>query len=885
MTQSFHMTEHAQKCFEAAHTLAQTTRHSQLAPVHILHALIQPHSETYNAIDAILKEASLNGTILLREVESTLQKQPTLSQPTQSVSMSASLGRLIQKAQDLAQKRGDSVVTVDTLLHACAFDEDLTPLFVKASTLPSPTPQKVQAALDRAIESTRKGKTAHSPNAEDHYQALEKYARDLTDAARKGKVDPVIGRDEEIRRAIQVLCRRTKNNPVLIGEPGVGKTAIAEGLAQRIVNKDVPEHLQSARLMSLDLSALIAGAKYRGEFEERLKAVLKDVTDSHENGSDHIILFIDELHTLVGAGKTDGAMDASNMLKPALARGELHCIGATTLDEYRQYIEKDAALARRFQPVFVGEPSVEDAISILRGLKEKYELHHGIHISDAALVAACQLSHRYIADRFLPDKAIDLMDEAASRLKMAVTSKPEALDELERKVMQLKMEQAALQKEDNAHAKKRLGELNTTLASLEEELKILSSDWVKDKESLHQLQKMKEQLDQYRSDLEIAQRQGNLARAGELRYGLIPDIEKKLESLTVETQTKSVQESVSPEDIASVLAKWTGIPVDRMMQEEKERLLTLEDHLHQRVVGQDEAVHAVADAVRRARSGLNDPSRPLGSFLFLGPTGVGKTELARALAEFLFDDPQNMLRLDMSEYMEKHAVSRLMGAPPGYVGYEEGGILSESVRRRPYQVILLDEVEKAHPDVFNILLQILDAGRLTDSQGHNVDFKNTLIILTSNLGAEYLTQGSDVTPAIRDLIMGSVRSHFRPEFLNRLDEMLVFSRLSMEHMHEITRIQLSELTARLAKEHNVTLEISPAALDKLATVGFDPLYGARPLKRLIQRTLQNMLARYILSHDFAPGQNLRVQACDEPAPQDGIDIAVPDELLKLYRTP
>ncbi len=842
-------TEKVQSIIEAAQRGAQGLSHPQLASVHLLMELLK---------DAftkdLLKESGVDLNFLQSSLQTELGKQPKILSSDHGFSVAPEVGQLLQLAQKKATEFKDNFITLEVLLLALTEIQPWQDIFKKAGL----NRQK----LDAAIEKRRRGKSATSPGAENQYDALKKYARDLTEVARQGKLDPVIGRDEEIRRTIQVLSRRTKNNPVLIGEPGVGKTAIAEGLAQRIIHKDVPEALQSARLMALDLGALIAGAKFRGEFEERLKAVLAEVSEMGD-----VILFIDELHTLVGAGKGDGAMDASNMLKPALARGELHCIGATTLDEYRQYIEKDAALARRFQSVFVDEPSVEDSISILRGLKEKYELHHGIRISDSAIIAACTLSNRYITDRFLPDKAIDLMDEAASRLKMAVDSKPEAIDELDRRLMQLKIEREALKRETDQATKERLKKLEQEISLLESENKTLTDAWLLEKQSIQKMHRLKEQLDQYRSELDIVQRQGNLSRAGELRYGLIPKLEKDIEDLTAEeaksSEKRNLKEEVTEKDIASIVERWTGIPVERMLQGDRERLLELESHLHKRVVGQDEAVTAVANAIRRSRTGLQDPSRPLGSFLFLGPTGVGKTELSRALAEFLFDDPAHMLRLDMSEYMEKHSVSRLIGAPPGYIGYEEGGVLTESVRRRPYQVILFDEIEKAHSDIFNILLQVLDAGRLTDSQGHNVDFKNTLIILTSNLGAEYFSASDAITPHVRDQVMSAVRHHFRPEFLNRLDEILLFSRLSRENLRGIVMIQLKELQDRLNAAHQVTLVVKESALDYLGDVGFDPLYGARPLKRLIQRALQDKLATALLSGEISPGQTVTVDAVND----------------------
>ena len=753
----------------------------------------------------------------------------------------------------MAQKAGDTFVTVERLLLAIALSASSTAGRALASAGVKPE------ALSKAIDALRGGRLADTASAEDRYEALKKYARDLTEAARAGKLDPVIGRDEEIRRTVQILARRTKNNPVLIGDPGVGKTAIVEGLAIRIANGDVPDTLRDRKLMALDMGALIAGAKYRGEFEERLKGVLDEV----KSAEGHIVLFIDEMHTLIGAGKAEGAMDAGNLLKPALARGELHCIGATTLDEYRKHVEKDAALQRRFQPVFVDEPTVEDTISILRGLKEKYELHHGVRITDAAIVAAATLSHRYISDRFLPDKAIDLMDEAASRLRMEVESKPEEIEALDRRIIQLKIEREALKKETDAASKDRLSKLEKELADLEQESAALTQRWQAEKEKIQAEARLKEQLDQARLELEQAQRRSDLTRAGELSYGVIPQLEKQLADAQAASQGAMLREEVTAQDIAGVVSRWTGIPVDKMLEGEREKLIHMEEALGRRVIGQAHAISAVSRAVRRARAGLKDPNRPLGSFLFLGPTGVGKTELTKALAGFLFDDDTAMVRIDMSEFMEKHSVARLIGAPPGYVGYEEGGVLTEAVRRRPYQVVLFDEIEKAHHDVFNVLLQVLDDGRLTDGQGHTVDFSNTLIILTSNLGSQFLSslaEGENVE-SVEPQVMEVVRAHFRPEFLNRLDEIILFHRLGLEHMGPIVDIQVARLQQLLA-DRKITLELSEEARAWLGRVGYDPVYGARPLKRTVQRHLQDPLADMILKGEVGDGATVRITEGD-----------------------
>ena len=845
-------TERSRGFLQAAQTLASRKHHQRLTPEHLLKVLLD---DTEGLARNLIRQAGGKPEAAVKAVDEALVKQPKVEGAgAGQLYLAQETNDLFAQAEKLSEEAGDSFVTAERILLALTMLPGTAA--AKALAASGITPQ----TLNKAINAMRKGRRADSATAEDQYEALNKYARDLTEVAREGKLDPVIGRDEEIRRTVQVLSRRTKNNPVLIGEPGVGKTAIVEGLAQRIVNGDVPDTLKDKRLMSLDLGAMVAGAKFRGEFEERLKAVLQEIADA----GGEIIVFIDELHTLVGAGKAEGTMDASNMLKPALARGDLHCVGATTLDEFRKYIEKDAALARRFQPVFVPEPSVEETVSILRGLKEKYELHHGVRITDAAIVAAAALSNRYIADRFLPDKAIDLVDESASRLRMVMDSKPEEIDEIDRRLVQMKIEENALQKESDKASKERLEKLSGEIAELEARSAEKTAQWQAEKDKLAGAQKLKEQLDQSRSELEIAQREGDLNRASELKYGVIPGLEKQLTEAEAAQEHQMLNEEVTEDDIAAVVSRWTGIPMDKMLEGEREKLLAMEDSLRSTVIGQEDAIVAIANAVRRARVGLQDPNRPIGSFLFLGPTGVGKTELTKALARFLFDDETAMARLDMSEYMEKHAVARMIGAPPGYVGYEEGGALTEAVRRRPYQVVLFDEIEKAHPDVFNILLQVLDDGRLTDGQGRTIDFRNTLIILTSNLGSEVLStqpEGQD-SAAVRDEVMEVVRRAFRPEFLNRLDEVLLFHRLTRAQMTGIVEIQLGRLRAMLA-DRKVALELDDKAKTWLADRGYDPAYGARPLKRVIQRELQNPLASLILEGKIGDGDTVSVSAGPE----------------------
>ncbi|MCC6306550.1 MAG: ATP-dependent chaperone ClpB [Rhodobacteraceae bacterium] len=840
-------TERSRGFLQAAQTIAGRDGHQRLAPEHLLKALMD---DDQGLAANLIRRAGGEPQRVTEALEAALRRLPKVQGGDGQVYLDQATGRVLDEAEKLAKKAGDSFVPVERLLTALA-------------VVPSEARRALEAGavtaqnLNAAINDLRKGRTADSASAEQGYDALKKYARDLTEAAAGGKIDPIIGRDDEIRRTMQVLSRRTTNNPGLIGDPGVGKTAIAEGLALRIVNGDVPESLKGKKLLALDMGALIAGAKYRGEFEERLKAVLSEITAA----AGEIILFIDEMHTLVGAGKAEGAMDASNLLKPALARGELHCVGATTLDEYRKHVEKDAALARRFQPIFVAEPTVEDTVSILRGIKEKYELHHGVRISDSALVAAATLSHRYITDRFLPDKAIDLIDEAASRLRMEVDSKPEELDVLDREILQKQIEAEALKKEDDAASRDRLARLEKETAELRQNSAEMTAKWQAGRDALERAREIKEQLDRARAELEQAKREGNFARAGELQYGRIPGLEKDLAAAEAREDSLMVEEVVRPEQIAEVVERWTGIPTAKMLEGEKDKLLRMEEELARRVVGQRAAMVAVANAVRRARAGLQDENRPLGSFLFLGPTGVGKTELTKALAEYLFDDDRAMVRIDMSEFMEKHAVSRLIGAPPGYVGYDEGGVLTEAVRRRPYQVVLFDEVEKAHPDVFNVLLQVLDDGVLTDGQGHRVDFKQTLIVLTSNLGSQALSrlpEGADPGLARRE-VMEAVRAHFRPEFLNRLDETVIFDRLTRADMDSIVEIQLGRLGKRLAAR-KITLELDAGARKWLADEGYDVVFGARPLKRVLQRAIQDPLAEMLLAGDVMDGAVVTVTA-------------------------
>ena len=862
-------TERARGFVQAAQNLALREGHQQFSPEHILKVLLD---DDQGPAAGLIKSAGGDAKAAMADNTARLAKFPKVEGGgAGKLYLAPETARVFETAQQISSKAGDSFVTAERLLQALSVEKSGAQEALKAGNV-TPT------GLNKAIDELRKGRTADSASAEEGYDALKRFARDLTEAARDGKLDPVIGRDEEIRRTVQVLSRRTKNNPVLIGEPGVGKTAIAEGLALRIINGDVPESLRNKTLMALDMGSLIAGAKYRGEFEERLKSVLSEI----QSAAGGVILFIDEMHTLVGAGKADGAMDASNLLKPALARGELHCIGATTLDEYRKHVEKDAALARRFQPVFVSEPSVEDTVSILRGLKEKYEMHHGVRITDAALVAAANLSNRYITDRFLPDKAIDLMDEAASRLRMQVDSKPEELDELDRRIIQMKIEAEALKKETDAASKDRLAKLQKELADLEEKSDALTQTWRAEKEKLSSAQKLKEELDQARLELERAQRGGDLARAGELAYGRIPQLEKQLKDTEAVCKPANpmMEEAVTESHVAQVVSRWTGIPVDKMLEGEREKLLQMEQALAKRVVGQADAVRSVSTAVRRARAGLQDPNRPIGSFMFLGPTGVGKTELTKALATFLFDDEHAMVRIDMSEYMEKHSVSRLIGAPPGYVGYDEGGALTEAVRRRPYQVILFDEIEKAHPDVFNVLLQVLDDGRLTDGQGRTVDFRNTLIIMTSNIGAEYLVALKEDEPAeaARGQVMDMVKANFRPEFLNRLDEIILFHRLKRENMGSIVDIQLGRLS-KLLEDRKITLDLTTDARDMLAARGYDPAYGARPLKRVIQKMVQDPLAEAILEGTIHDGETVKIDAGENGLTFNGKETGNPAGLF------
>ncbi|AFC71841.1 chaperone ClpB [Rickettsia rhipicephali str. 3-7-female6-CWPP] len=844
-------TAHAKSVIASSQSLAAKSDHQQILPLHLLSSLL---SEETGIIQTLINNTGGNINLLRDQVQLELNKIPKIQvEGGGQVYSSAEALKVLEKASSIAKDSGDNFVTIERIFEALTYDNTIAGKILTNNGINN---KKIAAA----ILQLRKGKKADTESAENSYDALKKYGRDVTEFAENGKLDPIIGRDEEIRRTVQVLSRRMKNNPVLIGEPGVGKTAIIEGLAQRIFSKDVPESLINCRIIELDMGALIAGAKYRGEFEERLKAVLSEIKES----SGEIILFIDELHLLVGTGKTDGAMDASNLLKPMLARGELHCIGATTLEEYRKYIEKDAALARRFQPVYVSEPTVEDTISILRGIKEKYELHHAVRISDSAIVAAAMLSNRYITDRYLPDKAIDLIDEACSRMKIELSSKPEELDELDRRIIQIKIELAALKKENDEHSKKKIEHLTTELEKLESKSYDMGAKWQAEKSKLQQTQKLKEELDRSRNELERAERDANLAKASELKYGIIPEIMKKIQEAESMDNKGLLKEIVSESDIASIISRITGIPIDTMLSSERERLLVMEQKLRESVIGQDEAIKGVSDAVRRSRAGIQDINRPLGSFLFLGPTGVGKTELTKALAGFLFDDRNAILRIDMSEYMEKHAISRLIGAPPGYIGYDQGGVLTEAVRRRPYQVILFDEVEKAHPDIFNIMLQILDEGRLTDSQGITVDFKNTIIVLTSNLGAEILVnqKEDEDTYKVKDEVMEYVKAVFKPEFLNRLDEIILFHRLNRNNIHDIVKIQLESLRKILLAQ-NIILEFDESALNYLAEKGYDPSFGARPLKRLIQREIQNNLAKMILAGEISSGKTVKINVKDK----------------------
>ena len=860
-------TDRARSIIQAAQGLALKSSHQQFAPIHVLKALMDDDA---GLAGNLIKTAGGRVRQVQDGVDQALAALPKVEGGEGKLYLAPETAKLFGAAEDAAKKAGDQYVTAERILQSISLTAGSKAHdILKAAGV---TPQ----GLNTAINDLRQGRTADSQSAEEGYEALKKYARDLTEVAREGKLDPVIGRDEEIRRAIQVLSRRTKNNPVLIGEPGVGKTAIAEGLALRIINGDVPESLKEKRLLALDMGSLIAGAKYRGEFEERLKSVLSEV----ESANGQIILFIDEMHTLVGAGKTDGAMDASNLLKPALARGELHCVGATTLDEYRKHVEKDAALARRFQPVMIEEPTVADTVSILRGLKEKYEVHHGVRIADSAIVSAANLSNRYITDRFLPDKAIDLMDEASARLRMQIDSKPEELDEIDRRAIQLKIEAEALKKESDDASKERLATISKEVAELESRSAELTAAWRAEKDKLASATTIKEALDRARSDLADAERRGDLGRASEIKYGQLPDLERKLAAAESDGDAGStMQEVVDDEQIAQIVSRWTGVPVDKMLEGERDKLLRMEDALRGRVIGQDPALEAVSDAVRRARAGLKDPARPIGSFLFLGPTGVGKTELTKALAEFLFDDETAVSRLDMSEYMEKHSVARMIGAPPGYVGYEEGGALTEAVRRRPYQVVLLDEIEKAHPDVFNVLLQVLDDGRLTDGQGRTVDFRNTIIIMTSNLGSEHLQLVDDVEEA-RDSVMTVVRGHFRPEFLNRIDEVILFRKLAEEHMGAIVDIQLGYLQ-RLLDDRRMTIEIDAGARAWLAAKGYDPAYGARPLKRVIQKELQDPLARLLLEGGIKDGDTIQVSTEAGVLTVNGVAVGVKKPTLEV----